>query len=69
MVRPSNSDDEDDAPRDIGQVHRLLLALVVERGELLLADHRGELSLAEKSAAASEAKAVGVELGPLARRR
>ncbi len=60
---------QDHPLRHVRQVHRLLLALVEERGELVLADHRGELVVGGEVRGGQRGESDGVELRLLPHRR
>ena len=62
-------DHEDDPAGDVGQVHRLLLALVEEAAELRLADHPGQLVVGAEVGGGERGKGGGVELRGLAHDR
>src|ERR1051325_1677694 len=60
---------QDDALRHIGEEHGLLLALMDERGELVLPDHLGELVVGAEVGGGERRERGGVELGRLAHGR
>jgi hypothetical protein len=58
--------DENDAARDVGQVHRFLLALMEQRAEIVLADQLRELVVGAEIGGGERGECRRVEVGPLA---